>query len=112
MANPDYVFADCRGVAVGTFKIPKQYEAHMKILVKNERADMVVSAGSNAQSSYQGEVNETQINTEIELLNSEDLLRQVAVASGLERLEPRGGESSGDRGPVTVEKAVRRLQHI
>ena len=61
-------------VAAVTFLMPKQYEAHMKILVKNERADMVVSAGSNAQSSFQGEVSETQINTEIELLNSDDLL--------------------------------------
>jgi uncharacterized protein involved in exopolysaccharide biosynthesis len=79
--------------------------------VKNERANMVVSAGSNAESSFRGEVSETQINTEIELLNSGDLLRQVAVASGLEKLETPGAKASGDRSPVTVEKAVRRLQH-
>ena len=98
-------------VAAVTFLMPKQYEAHMKILVKNERADMVVSAGSNAQSSFQGEVSETQINTEIELLNSDDLLRQVVVTSGLERLETASATASGDRQQVAVEKAVRRLQH-
>src|ERR1700728_270515 len=48
-------------VAAATFLMPNQYEAHMKILVKNERADMLVSAGSTAQSSYQGQVSETQI---------------------------------------------------
>ena len=99
------------GVAVVTFLMPKQYEAHMKILVKNERADMLVSAGSNSQSSYQGEVSETQINTEIELLNSDDLLRQVAVSSGLDKLENPGATPLADRQQVALEKAVRRLQH-
>src|ERR1019366_4136811 len=99
------------GVAAATFMMPKQYEAYMKILVKNERADMVVSAGSNAQSSYQGEVSETQINTEIELLNSADLLRQVVVMSGLEKLETSSATPAADRQQVAIEKAVRRLDH-
>src|ERR1017187_3046744 len=99
------------GVAVATFMMPKQYEAHMKILVKNERADMAASAGSTPQSSYQGEVSETQINTEIELLNSDDLLRQVVVASGLEKLETSSATAAADRQQVAIEKAVRRLDH-
>lgn len=99
------------GVAVGTFLLPKQYETHMKILVKNERADMVVSAGSNSQSSYQGEVSETQINTEIELLNSDDLLRQVVIAAGLEKSETAKATAAGDPRQIAVERALRRLQH-
>jgi len=99
------------GVAAATFLMPKQYDTRMKILVKNERADMVVSAGSNAGSSFQGEVSEAQINTEIELLNNNDLLRQVVTKCGLEQLESSKGTASGERHQVAVEMAIRRLQH-
>ena len=73
------------GIAIHTLRSPKIYEAHMKILVKNDRAGLVVSASSSDQAQMQVEVSETEINTEIELLNSNDLLRQVAVASGLDK---------------------------
>ena len=96
-------------VAVATLRMPKQYEAHMKILVKNERANMVVSTGVNAQSSAPGEVSETEINTEIELLNSSDLLRQVASASGLERAKPARRTSAAESGQKQLESAVAAL---
>src|SRR5580698_8806010 len=65
------------GVTIGTLRMPKQYASHMKILVRNERVDMVVTADSHVGSGYQGTVSEEQINTEIELLNSSSLLQQV-----------------------------------
>ena len=77
-------------VAVATFRMPKQYESHMKILVKNDRANMVVGPGVNAQLSQPGEISETELNTEIELLNSSDLLQQVVTAGGLVKLEATG----------------------
>jgi uncharacterized protein involved in exopolysaccharide biosynthesis len=98
------------GVTAGTLLMPKQYETHLKILVKNERADMVVTADSNSGSGYHGEVSETQINTEIELLNSENLLQQVVIKCGLERLEHSGASPESERLPVAIEKAVLRLQ--
>ena len=98
-------------VAVATLRMPRQYEAHMKILVKNERANMVVSGGVNAESVSPGEVSETEINTEIELLNSGDLLRQVVSAGGLERSETRGQTSAAQHPELTLENAVSRLQH-
>lgn len=98
------------GVTVGTLLMPKQYESSMKILVKNERADTVVTADSNSGSGYRGEVSETQINTEIELLDSKDLLQQVVIKCGLERLEQSGASPESERRPVAIEKAVLRLQ--
>jgi uncharacterized protein involved in exopolysaccharide biosynthesis len=99
------------GATAGTLLMPKQYETHMKILVKNERADMVVTAGSNTGSGYRAEVSEEQINTEIELLNSEDLLQEVVVKCGLEKLESSSRSVARDqRSPIAVERAVRRLQ--
>jgi len=97
-------------VAVWTFSLPKQYEARMKILVKNFRADMVVSAASNAQATPPVEVSEAEINTEIELLNSNDLLRQVAMVSELPNLEQAPEKFAGDRSQLKLEKAVARLQ--
>jgi uncharacterized protein involved in exopolysaccharide biosynthesis len=97
-------------VTAGTLLMPKQYESHMKILVKNERADMVVTADSNTGSGYQGAVSEEQINTEIELLNSDSLLRQVVEKCGLEKLENSAGYIAADRRPVAIERAVLHLQ--
>jgi uncharacterized protein involved in exopolysaccharide biosynthesis len=97
-------------VAAYTLTKPKQYETHMKILVKNERANMVVSAGINAQSSPPTEVSETEINTEIELLNNNDLLRQVVTASGLEEKGSTGGASQGERRELALQQASNRLQ--
>jgi uncharacterized protein involved in exopolysaccharide biosynthesis len=96
-------------VAAATLLMPKQYESHMKILVKNERADMMVTADSNTGTGYQGAVSEEQINTEIELLNSESLLRQVVEKCGLEKLERSVG-STAERRPIAIERAVLRLQ--
>ncbi|MCU1326052.1 MAG: lipopolysaccharide biosynthesis protein, partial [Bryobacterales bacterium] len=96
-------------VAYWTFSQPKQYEARMKVFVKNFRADMVVSGASTAQTSPPSEVSEAKINTEIELLGSNDLLRQVATASKLATLESPQGSAPGDQQQFQLERAVARL---
>ncbi len=88
------------GVALVTFLLPKQFETRMKILVKSERASDTVS-----------DVSEAQVNTEIELLNSNNLLEQVVKATGLQKKELTDSGPVGDREAVAIEKAVRRLQH-
>lgn len=98
------------GVTAGTLMMPKQYESHMMILVKNERADMVVTADSNTGTGYQGAVSEEQINTEIELLNSNSLLRQIVEKCGLDKTENASGSPASERPAVVIEKAVARLQ--
>jgi uncharacterized protein involved in exopolysaccharide biosynthesis len=97
-------------VATVTFMMPKQYETHMKILVRNERANMIVSAGLNAQSPPR-EVTEAEINTEIELLNNNDLLSEVVAACGLAKLENTDGTPPAQRQQVALGNAVRRLRH-
>ena len=62
---------------------PAQYESEMKILVKRERVDpLVTPEASSQQSSWPG-VTEEELNSEVELLKSRDLLEQVVMASGL-----------------------------
>jgi len=60
------------------------YEAEMKILVRHGRVDPVVTSQSNTpQQVMQEEITESELNSEVELLNSRDLLRKVVLANGL-----------------------------
>jgi uncharacterized protein involved in exopolysaccharide biosynthesis len=93
-----------------TFSLPKRYSARTKILVKNERADMVVSADNHTTTLIPSEVGESEINTEIELLNSNDLLRHVVIACKLDRFETGRKMSSDNSKEVAIEKAVHGLE--
>ena len=60
------------------------YEAEAKILVTRTRIDPTVSSQSDEkQRILRDAVTEEEINSEVELLNSYDLLEKVAFASGL-----------------------------
>jgi uncharacterized protein involved in exopolysaccharide biosynthesis len=98
------------GVVAGTFLMPKKYETHMKVLVKNERADIVVSPDSNGSPIFRNEVSEAQINSEIELLTSKNLLRQVVTKCGLDRLPWVFESDPIERHFVAIEKALKRLE--
>jgi uncharacterized protein involved in exopolysaccharide biosynthesis len=90
------------GATVMVFLSPKRYEAEMKILVTRERMDPVVSSNPNAPPQGRTDVTEDELNSEVELLKSRDLLEQVAFAAGLY------GANSTDR--IAVSRTVRALQ--
>src|SRR3977135_1292959 len=74
------------GPAVFTFLLPNEYESRMKILVKNTRSDVPITpdrTNGSTSSYFDNDVSENQINSEIELLTSEDLLKQVVTECGL-----------------------------
>jgi uncharacterized protein involved in exopolysaccharide biosynthesis len=62
----------------------KKYEAHMKILVLRQRTDTIVTAGANAPAQDAGAITEEDLNSEVELLRSDDLLRKVVVSTNLQ----------------------------
>jgi uncharacterized protein involved in exopolysaccharide biosynthesis len=71
-------------VAVSGLWVPS-YEASMKILVRHQRSDMLVTSSANSPFQYNSdEVSEADLNSEVELLNSQDLLRKVVLAAGLD----------------------------
>ena len=76
------------GVAIGTYMLPKQYETQMKILVKRERADPVVTPDANSQFLITQDVTLEDLNSEVELLKSRDLLEKVVIACELDKLKP------------------------
>jgi uncharacterized protein involved in exopolysaccharide biosynthesis len=74
------------GTFLGILLPPKQYEAKMKILVKRERVDAAVSPGRDAVMSTPGDITEEELNSEVELLRSRDLLEKVVISCNLQEL--------------------------
>jgi uncharacterized protein involved in exopolysaccharide biosynthesis len=67
---------------------PRTYEAETELLVKRERADPVVTPQSNATPILTTDVSEEDLNSEVELLKSRDLLEKVVIACNLDREPP------------------------
>jgi uncharacterized protein involved in exopolysaccharide biosynthesis len=83
------------------------YEAQMKILVRRQRSDAIVTSSANAPTQYSSDqVSEEDLNSEVELLNSEDLLRKVVLATGLSGKPGSPGDRASD---VRIAKAVQQL---
>jgi uncharacterized protein involved in exopolysaccharide biosynthesis len=71
------------------------YTSHMSILVNRERLDPLVTPESTTQMvTNETPITDEEINSELELLSSRDVLEQVAIANGLDR--PAQGWSLGD----------------
>lgn len=73
------------GALLAGIFLPK-YEAESKFLVKRERVDPVVSSTpeqNNLAVGVQAMVTEEELNSEIDLLTSDDLLRQVVIKCDL-----------------------------
>src|SRR5579872_830064 len=62
----------------------RKFEAHMKIIVLRQRTDTIMSAGASAPVQDAGAITEEDLNSEVELLRSDDLLRKVVVAAHLQ----------------------------
>jgi len=74
------------GAALAAALTPARYEAEMKILVNRDRADELVTPVPDARimTSQPPSVTEEDLNSEVELLKSRDLLERVAIACNLE----------------------------
>src|SRR5882762_9755133 len=95
------------GTALVTWIIPNKYESRMKILVKNQRVDVAITpeATNSSPLGVDPDVSETAINSEIELLTSQDLLTQVVKETGLDKLTPASSWMKPVPGAERIEKA-------
>src|SRR6266850_116902 len=97
------------GTAIVTYLLPNKYESRMKILVKNQRVDVAITPeATDVAPPIESEVSEGQINSEIELLTSRDLLTQVVTECGLAKFET-GWFGKPVPEPIRVETAAARL---
>jgi succinoglycan biosynthesis transport protein ExoP len=70
------------------YSLSHQYNAKMEILVNRERMDpMVTSQATNQTPVTPPPVTETEINSEVELIKSPDILKEVVLANGLNKVE-------------------------
>ncbi|HXT62953.1 MAG TPA: Wzz/FepE/Etk N-terminal domain-containing protein [Pyrinomonadaceae bacterium] len=99
------------GTVVLALVLPDKYESRTKILVRNQRVDVAITAAnSNGPTMVpESEVTENQINSEIELLTSKDLLTQVVTDCGLADQTTRLFSNTPLPEPVRVERAVNQL---
>jgi len=98
-------------VVVVSGTLTPTYKAEMKILVRRERVDPIVTSQPNAPAQVvQEEITESELNSEVELLNSQDLLRKVVIVNSLQSKESSWrtwfGKSSEE---VGIARAVRQL---
>jgi succinoglycan biosynthesis transport protein ExoP len=84
------------------------YVAQMKILVIHQRVDAVISPEATSPVIWGGDqVSEEDLNSEVELLKSTDLLRQVVSATGLDHDRSVAAQSTPER---AIEASVVRLE--
>jgi uncharacterized protein involved in exopolysaccharide biosynthesis len=86
-----------------------EYRAHMEILVRRERLELVSSDLTPTQTNPE-EISEEELNSEVELLNSQEILKKVVLTNGLEKV--KHGFFSRANHPTTqadVEKATEQL---
>lgn len=79
------------GAVLAAALMPAKYQAEMKILVNRDRADDIVTPNPDTRivSTQAPSVTEQDLNSEVELLKSRDLLRSVALACSLDS-QPTG----------------------
>jgi uncharacterized protein involved in exopolysaccharide biosynthesis len=73
---------------LGIILLPKHYQAQMEILVKHDRVDTAVSSGRDDAFAHPEDVTEEELNSEVELLKSRDLLEKVVVSCNLQESQP------------------------
>ncbi len=74
------------GAVLAAAVAPPKYQAEMKILVNRDRVDDVVTPNQETRlvSAQVPSVTEQDLNSEVDLLKSRDLLRKVVLACGLQ----------------------------
>jgi uncharacterized protein involved in exopolysaccharide biosynthesis len=81
------------GGILAAFLAPDRYEAAMKILVRQDRVDPIVTPEANAVPQYNRAVSEEELNSEVELLKSRDSLQTIVLVC---HLQPRKNPSPFD----------------
>jgi uncharacterized protein involved in exopolysaccharide biosynthesis len=72
------------GAVAAVMLATPMYHAQLKLLVKHDRADSVVSAAAEPDNS-RAELSENDVLSQVELVRSDDLLEKVATEAGLVR---------------------------
>jgi len=87
------------------------YRAQSEILVRRQRVDPVITSEQTSPMVVSSVVSEEEVNSEVELLKSEDVLRRVVTQCGLDKSSSLGDILLGRHDPEQhIAKAVKRLR--
>ena len=89
--------------------IPREYSSEMKILVKNARENVVVSAERTNPINVVNDVTEAQVNSELEILQSRDVLDPVADPGWEKTPEDHRTSYAIDQHEAALHKFTRKL---
>lgn len=107
-----FIFAAITAIAIAFAVLPpNKYESRMKLLVRNARVDAPVTPEhtNGPSDSAPAEITEADINSEMQLLLSRDLLQKVVCEHDLAQAE-RSGFNQADSVVTLEEKAIRQLE--
>ncbi len=104
-------FLSVLAIAVAYALLATSYQAHMKVLLRHGRVDPVVTSEQQSfVDLHRSDISEEELNSEIELLRDDTLLRKVVEQTGLASMErSRGFHPGGNDAEVRMARAVRRL---
>ena len=110
------------GAILTALLLPRKYEAEMKILVNRERVDPVVTPNpdTSVPAGPLTAISEEDMNSEVELLKSRDLLEKVALDCGLttqngtawDRFIERAGDKLRGVKPTDRTRLARTVQKL
>lgn len=90
--------------------LPPVYEAEMKVLVHRERVDSIVTSDPEPERSSGAEVTESEVYSEIELLQGRELLQSVVQAIGVDRFTPPASDNGDLSKSARLDRALRSVQ--
>jgi len=86
------------------------YKAEMKVMVRRGRIDPAVTPTQTPSPAFEhDEISEEELNSEVELLGDDDILRQVVIDNGLAEKISWVSRLRRENRDMRVEGAVRRL---
>ncbi|HEY1463590.1 MAG TPA: Wzz/FepE/Etk N-terminal domain-containing protein [Terriglobales bacterium] len=108
------IFMICVGtigllVAAFLIFIPREYSSEMKILVQNGRENVVVSAEATSPVNVVSDVTESQVNSELEILQSRDVLEPVADPAWRNTPEEQRNVAELEQHEAAVRKFAKKL---
>lgn len=102
------------GILLGTLAavllLPATYDSTAQIVVKRERVDPVVTAEKNDPTQVVGEVTEEELNSEAQLVESEDVLRKAVIDSGLDKRKSLLSSLFAESDDKKIAKAVDKMK--
>src|SRR5437016_4441057 len=91
--------------------LPRKYQSEMKILVRHERADNMVTPDREQPMQLRTDVSEAELQSEAELVKSRDLLTKVVETCHLQKAGDQSGSNADDEQSSRAVVNLRSEEH-